>query len=959
MPEEEHRPTVLLVGQGEPMQAPLGEALRRHGVSVAASATDELENAVRVYAPDLVVLIGDASVRGGASTIQRMAANRATDVLPIAVVSNEAMLKHEGPDFRSGAVAIVPRGAGADTIARRLADLAREVPDRPGFARGELTEENLKDVVSLVSSDYKTGILSIQSPKGVVEGMPMVIETESPSAHNMELVLDLLRDAMKDAEGLHYEFHEASGGRLSTLPGATESGKPDANVDLGSIRDARMVILDSDELRAERFAQLLHERGVRVAAADFSTAVIPRIREVDPQVIVLDSIAVGGQGIEFVRAIRRDPQLRWASMLVVRWDDFWPGESCDAEPDLLQLAARVQPLIEQDREIARRAADEIDFDTRLELIGPGRLLRSLGAVPGVRHVAVSGNKRSVEIDIADNSIVGAYATIREGTTQTLQGLPALGAIWGMNSGRASVREQDLPSVANIMMPVDEALSVVARDLGMTVDGGGIAGDAPTLPPATPDPQDKATMPPEAITGEELDELRTMAPPRFRHLQAEAGEAARARGFEEEEIPTNKVRQMLARVETEQQAIASKAGGIRESNGPDRHKDHGANRPARKSTQMGLAPAFEMLPDAADSVPPQGSLAVSAPPSASSTGPPPPPLDSRKPSRGPLFADESFEHELAPMLEGPPTILSPAPPTSTPAWILVLLLLALAGGGGLLTWQWLLRGDPSAVFDAEIEDERARNAEPLTGPVEGLGAVEPVPAAKRRATSTDAGAGAPLAGEGRTGNAVAVGGTTAIEARHGGTDDVANDMRRIEYDAAGSTATVTDYQASNADEPDASAAAGLMRAPSKEPKPPRQALSIPTKNLPRDPSRASDVLVHRALPLIRRGELKRAEATLDRAWELDPRNPQAMAGYAALYVQAGDGEGAEKWAERAVSKRPRRAQYHVLLGDAFMLQGKSRQARRAWRRALQQDPQNRAARTRLSQPDPVPKEAAAN
>ncbi len=184
MSEEEHRPTVLLVGQGEPMQTALGEALRRHGVSVAASATAELENAARVYAPDLVVLIGDAAVRGGAGVVERMAANRATDVLPIAVVSNEANLKHEGPDFRTGAVAIVPRGAGADTIARRLAELAQEVPDRSGLASGELTEDNWKDVVSLVSSDHKTGILSIQSPKGVLEGMPIVIETESPSAHN-------------------------------------------------------------------------------------------------------------------------------------------------------------------------------------------------------------------------------------------------------------------------------------------------------------------------------------------------------------------------------------------------------------------------------------------------------------------------------------------------------------------------------------------------------------------------------------------------------------------------------------------------------------------------------------------------------------------------------------------------------------------------------------------------------
>ena len=383
MSDEEHRPTILMVGQGEPMQTALGEALRRHGISVAGCATAELEQAVRVYAPDLVVLIGDAAVRGGASVVRRMAANRATDVLPIAVVSNDAVLKHEGQDFRTGAVAIVARGAGADTIARRLAELAEEVPERPGLMTGEINEDNLQDVVDLVSNEMKTGILSIRSPQGVIEGMPMVVETERASAHNTELILDRLREAMDDSEPLEYEFHETSGGRLSTLPAATDIEE----IDLRGLRGARVVILDSDELRAEKLANVLSARGVQIAAADFSAAVIPRIREVDPQVVVLDSAAVGGRGVEFVRAMRKDPQLRWSSMLVVRWEDFWPTSASDAGPDLAQLASRLLPMIDQDSEMARRVEDEVDFDTRLELIGPGRLLRALGSVAGVRHVA--------------------------------------------------------------------------------------------------------------------------------------------------------------------------------------------------------------------------------------------------------------------------------------------------------------------------------------------------------------------------------------------------------------------------------------------------------------------------------------------------------------------------------------------------------------------------------------------
>ena len=902
MSDVEHRPTVLMVGQGEPMQTALGEALRRHGVSVAACATAELEQAVRVYAPDLVVLIGDAAVRGGASVVRRMAANRATDVLPVAVVSNDAVLKHEGQDFRSGAVAIVPRGAGADAIARRLAELADEVPQRPGLMSGEINEANLQDLVDLVSNDMKTGILSIRSPRGVLEGMPMVVETERASAHNMELILDRLREAMEASQPLQYEFHETSGGRLSTLPMATEP----EDIDLSRLKDTRVVVLDSDELRAEKLAHVLHARGVQIAAADFSPAVLPRIREVDPQVVVLDSGAVGGQGLDFVRAMRKDPQLRWSSMLVVRWQDFWPNSAYDAEPDLAQLAARILPMIEQDSEMSRRAEDEVDFDTRLELIGPGRLLRALGSVPGVRHLSIGGHKRSIEIDIADNSIVGAYATLHEGTKQNVQGMPALLALWGLNSGRVSVREQDLPSVANIMMPVDEALGLVSHQLGFADDRSGVEVDAATIPPAEPEVEEHATVPPGAEPPAKLEDARTMAPPRFRHLQAAVG-GPPAQAFSDEETPTNKVRRMLGRVETQKLTVPT-GPHVTESAGDVSHTDHAVTR-ASKSTQLGLAPVFEMLPQSA--LDEQKTIPVPRKPT-----PPPPPPESRKPAAPRLFeADEEFEPELARMLEGPVTLLAPAPaPAGMPAWIQLLLLLTLLAGVGVFGWQLWVRSDSALVAEDEqpaspAEAMADRQSEPITGTVNGL---EP-------------------------------------EARED--EDVEGVEPEPEPIAEEPTIAEAPEQAPEPVAVEAKAEQREQARPKREEKSPPAAdsstLAIPTQNLPRDPSKASDVLVHRALPLIRKGQLRLAEATLDRAWELDPSNPQAMAGYAALYIAKKDGARAVKWAKKAVRKRSRRAEYHVLYGDALQLEGESEAAQKSWRKALKVDPENKAARSRLN------------
>jgi len=885
MPDQEHRPTVLMVGQGEPMQTALGEALRRHGISVAASATAELEQAVRVYAPDMVVLIGDAAIRGGENVVRRMAENRATDVLPVAVVSNDAVLKDEARGFRSGAVAVVPRGAGADSIARQLAELADEVPRRPGFVAGALDERNLQELLDLVSDETKTGILSVRSANGVLNGMPFVIETERSSAHQTQQVLDRLREAVADDEPLEYEFHETTGGRLSTLPSAA----PPRNVDLQALYGSRVVVLDSNELRAEKLATVLSARGVQIAAADFSTAVIPRIREVDPQVVVLDSSAVGGQGVEFVRAMRKDPQLRWASMLVVRWEDFWPTSESDAEPDLPQLASRLLPMIDQDAEQARRAENEVDFDTRLELIGPGRLLRALGSVPGVRRVSISGTRRNVDVDIADNSIVGAYATLDEGTKQTLQGIPALLALWGLNAGRVSVREQDLPSVANIMMPVDEALGVISHQLGFADGAAGVEVNAATIPPDVPEAEEHATEPPESGAPFAFDESKTMAPARFAHLQGAVG-GAPAGAFAEEETPTNKVGRPLGRVETRQRTVPV-TRGVQESHDHGGHVDHAHPRPRKpKATEVGLAPAFEMLPQEVF----EENKTVSVPRKPT---PPPPPVDTQVPTSKPVAESEPiFEPELARKLEGA-TMLAPGLESrGMPASIQALLLTALIAGVGVLGWQLWMRSSSDAPESVATTSDAEGKKGLIAGPLNAIAAVE------------------------------------EDEEAESESEEVAMEFAEAEV----------------AQEPPAQVNAAKPKPEAK----PRAAAAaspgVPTQNLPRDPAKASDVLVHRAMPMIRSGRLTLAEATLDRAWELDPKNPQAMAGYAALFIAKKDPGPATKWAKKAVRKRPRRVEYHVLYGDALRLEDDTDGARKAWRRALSIDPNNRAAKARLAE-----------
>ena len=65
-------------------------------------------------------------------------------------------------------------------------------------------------------------------------------------------------------------------------------------------------------------------------------------------------------------------------------------------------------------------------------------------------------------------------------------------------------------------------------------------------------------------------------------------------------------------------------------------------------------------------------------------------------------------------------------------------------------------------------------------------------------------------------------------------------------------------------------------------------------------------------------------------------------FARYYLAVGDGAHAVEWAQKATRRRRNRASYQVLLGDAFTAAGDASGAAQAYRRALELDPNDRAA-----------------
>lgn len=436
------------------MDAALKVALDRHGLRVL-DATGDVKTAVRTIAPDVVLLVGDAAADGGRVLLDVLATDAVTNVVPVIVLGPAEKLDGRLTAFRAGAVAVVPKTASADQIATRIAAVARDIAERGEARPDELGEATFDELVTMVASELRSGILSVGRQRGSsTDPMRIVLGAGRPVADAVEEFVRKLRPLVSRAEPLTYELHASTGGPVGLL-----DAEPAGRGDLSILQGLRIILVDSDASRADTLSQELRARGAVVAVADPSARGIERARGLDPQVVIVDAAGMDGTGFEVVRAIRRDVRLRWAAMLVAPWGEIWPENA--ATPDLAELALRLAPLVLHDRELRTRATEEQKFDARLEVTGPCRMLRVLASLTGPFHVHVQSRKASVDIDVAEGLIVGARATRAAG--DALEGTQALAALLVMASARVTIERRPNPATANVMAPVEEALARASQE----------------------------------------------------------------------------------------------------------------------------------------------------------------------------------------------------------------------------------------------------------------------------------------------------------------------------------------------------------------------------------------------------------------------------------------------------------------------------------------------------------------
>jgi tetratricopeptide (TPR) repeat protein/DNA-binding NarL/FixJ family response regulator len=537
-PSEGLDPTVLLVGAGEKFTPAFQAALARHRVFVEIANPEAVVDAVVTTAPDLVLIMGDAARDCGSDLLAKLGALPRNFTVPVVILEDATELDAKLRAFRSGATAIIPRSASVDATAEQVAKLARQIPEQGSDNVGMLGEATLEDFVSALSKQLRSELVSVVSPEGNEgDAVRLVLGRGRPLAEFMDLFVRRVRRHVLLAEPLRYELDE----RIAAVT-AGESIRP--REEARSITNLRVILADDDTPRADSVAQELRNRGATVIVTDLAPtdARFERLRQVDPTVLMIGESHVYGAGHSLLKRMRQDTRLRWASQLVVRWEEVWSDKT--GELGIQRFESTLAGLAEPENALRNRAELRATFDTRLETIGPARCLRSLATCGHSLRVTVQNPRAEITVDVSDGLIVGAEGRSLGDDPKTFEGANALSALLLLGSGRVRVEAVDQPATANVMSPVDVALNMAdaeAPPIAPSIPAAGglsihppfqgaplaevpLAQAAPPLSatpviavrgPATANPRlallptaesEMATLPPDALNAESIHPL---------------------------------------------------------------------------------------------------------------------------------------------------------------------------------------------------------------------------------------------------------------------------------------------------------------------------------------------------------------------------------------------------------------------------------------------------------------------
>jgi Flp pilus assembly protein TadD/DNA-binding response OmpR family regulator len=946
-PDAGLEPTVLLVGRGERFAPALEAALSRHHVLVESTTLDAVVDAVVTVAPDLVLVVGDAARDAGNLVLEKLAVLPKNFVVPIVILGDDTALDSKLRAFRHGATAIIPRTASVDATATKVAEMAREMPGQDAETVGVLGEATLEEFVATLEKQLRSGLEGVASDAGPTADMRLVLGQGRPLAEFVDNFVRRVRRHVLRAEPLRYELGEKGG--ADTL-GLRNSISPARSNELSKLR---VVLADDDTPRADAVAQELRSRGTTVVVTDLdpSDGRFQKLRHVDPTILIIGEQHVHGDGHSLLRRMRRDSRLRWASMMIVRWDDVFSEQA--GAPAIERLESTLAGLAEPERALRDRIELKMPFETRLEVMGPARCLRTLADGGHPLRVTLENARVEVVVDLSDGLVVGAQGRALDGSGAVFEGVHALSALLVVGSGRVRVEPADQPASANIMSPVDVTLTMADAE-------------TPPIAPSIPAAGTVSIPPFQAPEGEVR--LPSLRPAPIVSVNAAAGSEARGApppvAAPPVAAPPHPMPARMMMTPPQPFAVIPPA-------------------PAVPRTSEGTLAAYPVA--AAQHVAAQAAPAAAAPTGVGSSGGVGGKLRAAWAAVAPhlgsarrwLEAEEARVHHRR----------------LAPRTALLLLGLGVFQGGAIVAIYAAVRG---VSHDAPATAAVAAAAPP----VETAPAVTPAkalaPAAQPAPVSAPASAGTaavPASGKGPDGSGRKAPDCKALfgsdpppegfypgaawqEVKAGRSSIVRGDLgaaqasfcRAVRWDKTNGEVAMQLAQVLLLHRDGAQALEWAQKAATLDPSSLRAKETLGdalARTGEDDQARAAWLAAARIDPSDQRGvrglvmrevraadralkghELVVAEKYFRRAALLEPRSWSAMVGLSYVLLELGEVKPAVVWAERAVAAAPRNSSVRLALGDALSRAGETARATEAWREATLLDPNNREARKRL-------------
>lgn len=444
-------PVVVLVAS-DTLRGTLRPALELKDLRVHLAQPDEVLSRVSGLVPDLVVL---EETVAGLELLRQLSADPRAGVSPVVMLSDKAALAERLQAFRHGAAVVLGVEDDVGELARKIDAAARGAASREAHElSGAAGEATLDELVKTLEKELRTGILSVwPSGEQDAHATRLVLGGGRPLTAAIDAFVRTIRENVVSAEALRFEFEEHTGGEVEEVSEEElEEYAPEAE-----LFGLRVLLVDSDAPRMDAVATALREKGVEVIVSDLapSESRFQRLRTTDVAAVLISRHDAERAGYDFIREIRRDVRLRWARLLLVNWAGVWDEESGASLDTLLPVLTR---LHQKETELLPGPEDPQPLQTRVELLGPARLLRVLASGSGLRRATVHSRRVLVEIDFDAGKVLGARATLGNVDGPPLEDAAAIAAFLVIASG--SVR----------VAPVETPLSTALMDTPVAVMG---------------------------------------------------------------------------------------------------------------------------------------------------------------------------------------------------------------------------------------------------------------------------------------------------------------------------------------------------------------------------------------------------------------------------------------------------------------------------------------------------------